>query len=93
MGRRENIVEDYIIQRAKELGGFTRKVTYQGRSGSPDQWCFFPNERLIIIEAKAKGEKPEPLQLEEMRKLRAQGFRVDWADTKEKVNDIFTRYL
>jgi hypothetical protein len=89
MGRREAIVERYVQQRVKELGGFTRKVTYQGRSGAADQWCFMPNGLLIQIECKAPGEKPSAVQNEERRLMNAFNFNSYVADSKDAVDAIF----
>lgn len=88
MGRKENPIETHLVQRVEQTGGFSRKVVYQGRKGSPDRWNFFPQRRLLMVEAKAPGETPEPLQLHEMRLLRAHGHWVAWTDSKIGVDDI-----
>lgn len=89
MGRRESPIERYVQRRAKDFGGFARKVVYQGRSGSADQWCFMPNGLLLQIECKAPGEKPSAMQLEEQRLMNAYQFNSYVADSKEKVDAIF----
>lgn len=89
----ESTIEKHLRKRVKELGGFHRKVTYQGRDGSPDDWCFFPGGLLIIIECKAPGEKPRPTQEYEISLLRSYGFTVYVADSKEVVNDILEMLL
>ena len=81
---KESAIEKYLNDIVKIRGGFTRKVVYQGRKGSPDRWCFF-NNRLLIIELKRPGEKPEPLQDVELRRLREAGMAVCWADCKDRV--------
>ena len=85
---KESVIEKYLAALAKARGAFVRKVTYQGRKGAPDRWLFYPHGFLLIVELKRPGEKPEPLQLDEMRKLRNAGFYVAWADSKERVDDI-----
>lgn len=90
---RESVIEKYLVEQVKKRGGFTRKVNYQARKGAPDQWCFFPGGRLLMIECKAPGRKPEPLQIYEMEKLRGMGFLPEWVDSKEGVDDALNLFL
>lgn len=78
MGSNERAVEAQLCACAEACGAQVRKVVYQGRSNSPDRWCFFPGGRLLIVECKAPGKKPTEGQLREMRTLRDQGFWVAW---------------
>lgn len=82
---KETDIETFLIRNVHRRGGFTRKVTYQGRKGAPDRWCFFPGGRLLLIELKRPGEKPSDLQVDEMLKLREHGQYVCWAASKEAV--------
>ena len=79
-------MEAYLRRRVKELGGFHRKVVYQGRTGSPDDWCFFPDGQLIIVECKTTGEVPRPDQAKELKMLSASGFAATVADSYEAVD-------
>lgn len=90
MGRAEWEVEGYLIKRVEALGGFTRKVVYQGRTGSPDRWNFLPGGLLLIAECKAPGEKPKRHQVEEMRELRRMDQWVAWLESREEVDEILT---
>jgi hypothetical protein len=92
MGRKENKVEAYLQKRVAELGGFTRKVTYQGRAGAPDQWCFFPSGRLLIVECKAEDGKLDALQVQEIRQLQRYAFNAKVAYTKEEVDEYLRSY-
>lgn len=92
MGRKEAVVEEYLRDKVDQDKGFYRKVVYQGRKGSPDDWCFFQNGRLLIVECKADNETPEALQVIEMKLLRNLGFWVTWADSKAKVDAIFASF-
>ena len=75
---KESAIEKYLVAQAKARGAFVRKVTYQGRKGAPDRWLFYPHGFLLIVELKRPGEKPEPLQLVEMQKLRDLGIAILW---------------
>jgi hypothetical protein len=90
MGRKENKVEAYLQKRVAEMNGFTRKVVYQGRSGAPDQWCFFPGGRLLIVECKAEDGVVSAVQVQEIRQLRRYEFEAHVARTKDEV-DFYLR--
>lgn len=91
---KESTVEEYLRKRVKELGGTHRKVTYQGRKGALDDWCFFPGGKLLIIECKRpKKNKLDPLQEEELKFLLDNGFIAGWVNTKEQVDEILKSYL
>jgi hypothetical protein len=92
MGRKENKVEAYLQKRVTELGGFTRKVTYQGRAGAPDQWCFFPGGRLLIVECKAEDGTLDALQAQEIHQLKRYEFEANVAYTKEDVEKYLRGY-
>jgi hypothetical protein len=92
MGRKENKVEAYLQKRVAELGGFTRKVTYQGRAGAPDQWAFFPGGRLLIVECKAEDGTLDALQSQEIRQLLRYQFIARVAYTKEEVDEYLKDY-
>ena len=93
MGHKENKVEAYLQSEVKRLGGFTRKVVYQGRAGSPDQWAFFPGGRLLIVECKAEDGVVSPIQQAEINTLRISGFVAEIAYTKNDINDILRGFL
>lgn len=90
---KESAIETYLINRVAALGGFTRKVTYQGRTGAPDRWCFFPNGLLLIIELKRLQEYPSPLQNQEITDLRSMGQFVYWTNSKLGVDDILEKFF
>ena len=91
---KESTVEDYLIAQVKAHGGDTRKVTYQGRKGAPDRWCFFPGNRLLIVECKRpKKNKLDPLQEVEVEWLQGMGFNAGWLNTKEQVDTVIREFL
>jgi len=93
MGRAESTIEKYAVKKGEDLGAEVRKVVYQGRKGSPDRWFFFTEGRILIIELKRPGEKPEPIQKFEMNTLRDLGFYVAWTDSKEGVDKVFDKFF
>lgn len=93
MGRRENYVEDYLRRKVTENGGMFRKVTYQGRSGAPDLWCFFPKGKLVIVESKASDGRLSKQQEAEIARLRHYGQTVLVAYSREDVDKIIDTYV
>lgn len=90
---RESITENYLIQKVRAAGGFTRKVIYQGRTGSPDRWVFLPGGRIIICEIKQLGKKPRPDQQAEIDALKAMGFQVEVVYSKGQVDEILRQVV
>ena len=88
MGRAEQPIEHYLCKRIEGLGGTTRKVVYQGRNGSPDRWCFLPGGKLLIVECKASGKKPDRQQSVEIAKLVSLGQIAVWVDSTEAVDAL-----
>jgi hypothetical protein len=85
---REARVEEHLVQRVKETGGFTRKVKWLGRRGAPDRFCGWPHlQRFAMPELKRpNGPDAEAHQKREHERLRACGIRVDVLFTKEQVD-------
>lgn len=94
MNGKESSIENYLRKRVKALGGTHRKVTYQGRKGSLDDWCFFPGGRLLIIECKRPSKKKlDPLQEVELTWLQGMGFSASWVNTKEQVDAVLKAFF
>lgn len=92
MSRPEAKVEDALEQAAKAAGGQALKLVSPGLAGVPDRLLIIPmaqecpccgqNARHAFIEAKAKGEQPEPLQHAVAARLARSGAHVGWVDSK-----------
>lgn len=91
MGRNEAAIEHYLVKRVGECKGFTRKVVYQGRTGSPDRWCFFPHGVLVLVECKAPNGRLEANQIAEITALRAQGFVVYIVSNAAEIDAMLER--
>lgn len=95
---RESVIEKHLVKRVKELGGEVRKVSWIGRRGAPDRLVMLPltplsagkphEGRAIWVELKATGEKPEPHQEREHKRMRAMGQRVVVIDSIEGVEEL-----
>lgn len=97
---RESKIEEYLVERAKALGGEVRKVQWVGRRGAPDRLVMLPASltkigsetwiwpATIWVELKATGVAPEPHQLREHNRMRKMGQRVEVVDSFERVDEI-----
>lgn len=99
---KESVIEQYLVDRVKELGGEVRKVKWIGRRGAPDRLVMLPPfkwypacpdidqlpARTIWVELKATGEKAKPHQVREHERMRAMGQRVEVVDSIERVDEV-----
>lgn len=94
---RESIIEKYLVDRVKAIGGEVRKVKWIGHRGAPDRVVMLPflcpayicdEYGTIWVELKAPGEKPEPHQAREHERMRAAGQHVVVIDSIEGVNAL-----
>lgn len=67
---------------AEELHIITRFLNFRSQCGWPDM-AYLYRGRVLFIEYKRLGERPEPLQTYVHNYLRKAGFEVDWVDVKE----------
>jgi hypothetical protein len=84
----ERQIEAALVRQARMVGGAAYKWTSPGNSGVPDRIVFLPGGRVVLVELKAPGKKPTPLQLAVHEQLRALGQRVEVVDSKEGVDAV-----
>jgi hypothetical protein len=80
--RRESALESKAVKYARSRGVVVAKLTQL--DGVPDRIFFTPGGRPLIIEFKARGEKPGELQQWYLQKLKEDGYRAVFVDTWEK---------
>lgn len=98
---RESAIENYLVNRVRQMGGEVRKVQWIGRRGAPDRLVMLPKmpyhsdapivyhfPRTIWVELKAPGEKPKPHQVREHERMRKMGQRVVIIDSFEGVDEL-----
>lgn len=74
----EAALESKACAYATKKGFHVRKFTSTSRSGVPDRIFFSPTGKTGLIEFKAPGEKPSPLQLYEIGELEKRHIPVIW---------------
>lgn len=93
----EGKIEEYLVDRVRATGGKIRKLKWIGRNGAPDRMVWWPPKgewptytkfTLVFVELKARNKKLSKTQVEEIRKMRKDGFTVYVADRTEIIDDI-----
>lgn len=85
---REKIVEKKLVDAVKARGGICPKWVAPGFDGMPDRIVFLPDGCFGLVEVKAPGEKPRPLQVSRHRLLERLGFSVYVLDDPKKIGGI-----
>lgn len=84
---RESDVEKHLHNRAKELGGDYRRVSWIGRNGANDDLILLPG-RHLLVEVKRPGKDATAAQAREHIRLRAAGFEVHVCSTIAEIDAI-----
>jgi hypothetical protein len=87
MGVRENVVEGYLDEQVKLLGGITRKWVSPGRDGVPDRIVIL-NGVVWFVEVKTVGGGRSNVQIREHQRLRDNGANVCTVYGKEGVDRL-----
>lgn len=85
---REKFVEQKLVSEVKRRGGICPKCVCPGFAGMPDRLVFLPDGKFAMVEVKAPGEKPRPLQLSRHELLYRLGFRVFVLDDPNQIGGI-----
>ena len=85
----ERQIENKLVAQAKKSGGLALKWTSPAFAGVPDRIVFHGQGRVTLVELKAPGKKPTPLQLRVHELLRAHGMDVRVIDSMGGVDDLF----
>lgn len=78
----ESVIEGTVCGHAEMNGWLVRKLSWIGRRGAPDR-LFMKGGRALFIEFKATGEKPDPIQVREIERMRKAGMEVHIIDSIE----------
>ncbi len=85
---REKVIEQKLVQSVRHSGGLALKFVSPAFNGVPDRLLLFPGGRAAFAEVKAPGEKPRPLQVYRIQRLRELGFRVFVIDREEQIGGM-----
>lgn len=79
---KEQKLETQLVAYCKEHGIYTRKFVSPGHAGVPDRIIVGPSD-TVFLELKAPGQKPTPLQMNEIDEILRRGGRAYWASSWE----------
>ena len=85
---REKYIERQLVLEVEKRGGICPKCVCPNYAGMPDRLVFLPDGRFALVEVKAPGEKPRPLQVSRHRLLRELGFKVYVLDDPSRIGEI-----
>jgi hypothetical protein len=84
----EKVIENYLVKRIHAIGGECEKFNSMSRRSVPDRIVTMPGGKIIFVELKRFGRKPEPMQERDHQRRREMGFDVRVIDSKEKVDEL-----
>ncbi len=87
MGKAENHVERYLLDRCEAEGFLCYKFVSPGRNGMPDRVVIGAG-KVVFVETKAPGGQPRKLQLVVHEQMRARGADVRVISTRKQVDDF-----
>lgn len=94
----EKKIETHLVNQAKARGGEAFKFVSPGMAGATDRLVLLPvppehqevvHRYVKLVEVKAPGEFPRPLQIWFMDAVRKLGHCAEWVDNKDRVEGLF----
>jgi len=85
---REKYIEKKLKDEVEKRGGVCWKFT-SSTDGVPDRIILLKKGKVIFVETKAPGEKPRPLQMARINKIRELGSRAEVIDGMESLKIFF----
>lgn len=84
----EKSIERYLIEKAKEHGLPCLKYSNPNMVGYPDRLLVLPGAKVIWIELKSRGRKPDNRQLIRHAELSGMGHEVRVIDNKNDIDEL-----
>lgn len=88
---KESVIEAYLREQTRLLGGRAFKFISPGNSGVPDRLVLLPGGQAFFVELKAPGRTSTDLQLLQQGRITELGFDVSVIDSKVKVDEFIAR--
>jgi hypothetical protein len=85
---REKKIEKRLVSEVKRRGGICPKWVSPGFDGVPDRIVLLPGRHFGMVEVKAPGQEPRPLQVSRHKLMERLGFRVYVLDDIEEIGGM-----
>lgn len=85
---KEQKIEQKLVKAVKQKGGLALKFVSPGYDGVPDRLILIAYGKIAFVEVKSPGEKPRPLQVSRINKIKSLGFNVYVLDDEKKIGGI-----
>ena len=86
--KNEKDLEELLVKKIKDAGGFCPKFVSPGTNGMPDRIVLMPEGKMCFVEVKAQGQRPRRIQLRRHARLQALGFKVYVLDDPDQIPAI-----
>lgn len=83
----ERNIERKLVHGVNALGGIAYKWVSPGNTGVPDRIVIFPDGKIEFVELKTETNKPTPLQLSQMNRLKQRNCVVYVLRGEKAVNE------
>jgi hypothetical protein len=90
---KESVVESFLVQSVRTLGGLCFKLTFIGTMGAPDRLVLMPGGRFYFIELKQTTGKLEASQAILFPRIEKRGFKVHVLYGTEQVQQFIDNIL
>ena len=84
----EKSIERYLVEKAKEYGLPCLKYSNPNMVGYPDRLLVLPGAKVIWVELKSRGRKPDKRQLIRHAELSDMGHEVRVIDNKNDIDEL-----
>lgn len=88
----EKSIEQYLVKRAKSVGGKAYKFVSPGNAGVPDRIVIFPSGRNVFTEVKCKTGELSALQKNQIRDLKKLKQTTRVVYSKEDVDRLISEF-
>jgi hypothetical protein len=88
----EKMIERYLCDSVKQMGGVCLKYSNAGMVGYPDRICLLSGGVVFWVELKSKDGRLNEVQKIRIRQLRSMGHTVNVCRSKEDVDKVLEPY-
>ena len=88
----EKMIERYLCDSVKQMGGVCLKYSNAGMVGYPDRICLLSGGVVFWVELKSKDGRLNEVQKIRIRQLRSMGHTVNVCRSKEDVDEVLEPY-